>query len=522
MSNSETVAGNETPAVHLVKRRLLPSSSTQAFLIATVGAMLVFAQYHFWEQPCVGDRANWDYFSQVIARGGVPYRDVVNIKSPFSAYIGAVMILAGKLVGVRDVIAIRFAFLVLMSLVVGCTLLVATRYYDNLTAGFIAAAVMLCFHIFVRLNTGGVQPKTPMVLFGLITLWAVAEDRPITAGVCGMLSALSWQPGLLFVVVAVLTFSKYLTSWRDLKALKVVFAALLPLGILIFYLWAVGALGDFYRWTLHFNATVYGPNELRTISGSIRRLRRIIDSDYHASKLFFYTALPGLIISIISEWKYARGKGFRFFIQSAGRHSLIIVAVGYLGFCMIDLQGGADLIPLLPFIAIFAAAFLVLLPGVLVGASAKLSAQRKRMIEAWGLIAILTGIVLLGIINGLLYRVGFPKLSDQDTEVAAIIANLSPGDTIFVHGQTEVLVLSGLNNGSKYFLLDRGKDQYLDQVEPGGFEGWLERLKAKEPKIVMIDRLTRVERRAALLSLVRDYEAHEGRLFTYYLRRSKE
>jgi len=54
-------------------------------------------------------------------------------------------------------------------------------------------------------------------------------------------------------------------------------------------------------------------------------------------------------------------------------------------------------------------------------------------------------------------------------------------------------VLGRLSNASKYFLLDRGKDVFLDVVEPGGFAGWLERLKAERPKIIALNRFEDME-----------------------------
>src|SRR5215471_7235868 len=149
-----------------ILKKLTKTAVLLAFLIAVICSTIVFAPYRVWEQPCLGDRANWDYFSQVIARGGVPYRDVVNIKSPLSAYVGAAGIIAGRVVGARDVRAIRVVYLGLIVLVVGCTVVVGSRY-ESVSTGLIAGAVLMCFDTYVRLYNAGVQPKTPMVLFGL-------------------------------------------------------------------------------------------------------------------------------------------------------------------------------------------------------------------------------------------------------------------------------------------------------------------------------------------------------------------
>ena len=46
--------------------------------------------YRQLSQPEGGDSAFWDYVSQCILRGQVPYRDVVEIKTPGSAYLSAI------------------------------------------------------------------------------------------------------------------------------------------------------------------------------------------------------------------------------------------------------------------------------------------------------------------------------------------------------------------------------------------------------------------------------------------------
>jgi hypothetical protein len=100
---------------------------------------------------------------------------------------------------------------------------------------------------------------------------------------------------------------------------------------------------------------------------------------------------------------------------------------------------------------------------------------------------------------------------------------LQPEDKVFVYGSTQILVLSGLNNASKYFYLDRGKDQYLDQVEPGGFEGWLERLKSERPKVIALSRIAPADRIGELqVWAAQEYDLSVNPVFTYYLRRDRQ
>jgi hypothetical protein len=492
------------------------------FWIVMAVAVAVYSQSRFWTQPSAGDRANWDYFAQVIARGGVPYRDVVNIKSPLSAYIGAAAIMATRPFGLRDVLAIRVAFILLAALTVSFTFLVALDYFGSCPVALLAATIMLLFSAFARLNGGGAQPKTPMILFGLISLWAIIKDRPFIAGLFGMLSALSWQPGLLFVGAAGLGFSRYLTSWRDMKAAKLIAGAVIPLAAMLGYFWAAGALEEFYLWNIHFNATVYGPNEMRPLSSFINRIAKMLAGTYHNGRFYFYLAAPGLLLLLWREAKQARQDGLRALFETAPRHAIIIAPFVYFLFCMIDIQGGADLIPLLPFVAMFAAVALIFAveraAALIVRARPSLN---RAQISAWGS-GLACAFILLVAVSDSLYRERELTLQDQDAKVRDIVSQLQPGDKIFVHGQTEILVLSGLTNASKYFLLDRGKDVYLDIIEEGGFKGWLERLKAERPRIVALERLKSLGYLNELQAWVEaEYEARDDGIFKYYVRKDE-
>jgi len=494
------------------------------FVLTLLVATLSFLPYQFWKQSSIVDRANWDYFAQVIARGGVPYRDVVNIKSPLSSYIGAAAIIVARPFGIRDIFAIRIVFLLLASLTVCFTFLVALDYFKSRRVAILAGAIMMAFNLFGYANCGGVQPKTPMILAGLISLWAIQKDKPFTAGVWGMLSALSWQPGLLFVGVAVLAFSRYLTSWRDFKAIRVVAGAAAPFAIFIAYFWREGALEDLYRWNIEYNLTVDAPRGLRTVPQLLDRFFRFMKGAFRPEWPYFLISIGGLAITVWGGLKGIKGRGFRSHLRAAPDHSVIIAPLIYFAFCTINIQGGVDMIPLLPFVAIFAAIGIV---WALDRASDLLARSKRNAsqstFDASAFAAILTLIMVLSVADVVLYNVEHPTLKEQEAEVSEITSHLGPGDQIYVHGLAEILVLSGLPNADRHFFLDRGKDEYLDRVEPGGFDGWLERLKAKRPKIVALERMKFVERREEFYDWVRmDYEEHKGRIFTYYLRRDAD
>ena len=493
------------------------------FWIMLAVAVIVVCQFQFWKLPAKGDRANWDYFAQVIARGGVPYRDVVNIKTPLSAYIGAVAILAARPFGVREIYATRATYVLLAALTIAFTFLVASLYFDCRRIGILAALILMGVYNFARLNSDGIQPKTPMILFGMLTLLAVIKDRPLLAGMFGMLSALSWQPGLLFVGAAGLAFSKYLTSWRDMRLVKVVAGACLPLAIFLGYLWAAGALKDFYAWCFHFNMTVYGPRDKQTFQMFLDRLSELLEKSYEQERVYFYLSGIGVLAVALREAISTAKQGWPYLLNRAPRHQVVIAALVYLLFCRINMQGEQDLIPLLPFVAIFASVLLVwsldLTMKLLARAYAKLNNFPAGRL---GFAVLILAVFFLNVAPAFSFKVPRKKLKAQDADTAEIMSHLGPEDHIFVHGRTEMLALSGLTNSRKYTNLDHGKDNYLDLVEPGGFDGWFEQLKADRPKVVMLSRMDNVDRKKDFLRWVKhDYERIKGRVFTYYLRKDE-
>ena len=83
-----------------------------AFLI---GAAVVLADRPFTHGE-TGDSSIFDYIAQSIIRGQVPYRDVIDPKGPGSTYLSAAAMAAGRSVGLRDIIAVRWLHVLMMGL----------------------------------------------------------------------------------------------------------------------------------------------------------------------------------------------------------------------------------------------------------------------------------------------------------------------------------------------------------------------------------------------------------------------
>ncbi|HJQ68013.1 MAG TPA: DolP-mannose mannosyltransferase [Blastocatellia bacterium] len=504
-------------------RKLVWLDRRLLFLATVLVAAVVYYQFDLWKQPIRGDRANWEYMAQVISRGGVPYRDAVNIKGPLSAYIGAAVIAAARPFGLRDIYAVRATYFLLAVLTVGFTALVAFEYFKSYRVALLAALVMSSFNAFAITNSAGIQAKTPMILFGVVTIWLIQKDRPLLAGLFAMLSALSWQPGLLFLGAAGLAFSRYLTGWRDLKVIRLLAGAAIPLAVMLIYFWIVGALKDFYLWTIHYNLTVYAPRESRPAADFFQYIGHMVNEQYKTDRFFFYVAAAGLVFLIAQQIRLGAKAGKGYLLDQSRFHALLIAPLVYFVFCMINVQGDADFLPFLPFVSIFAAFALV---TALDSALELLRRARKgasqEAIRAAAFAAVCLLVFVLNVADAFSFDRRPPTLDDQQADVREMLSHIEPGDKIFVHGSVEILVISGMTNASKYFFMDRGKDVYLANVEPGGFEGWFDRLKAERPKVVALSRFQVVEHKKDFYDWVDgEYEQHKGNAISYYLRKAQ-
>ncbi|MFY9555192.1 MAG: DolP-mannose mannosyltransferase [Blastocatellia bacterium] len=464
-----------------------------AFLLGVI----VMLMYRPFSQLEGADDAIWDYISQSIVRGQVPYRDVIDNKAPGAAYLSALVMAAGKLAGLQDVIAVRLAYVLLAGLLCALTYLLAETYLESRLAAIIAFLVPLMSTDLAIMLISGTRPKLPMILFGLATLLLVSRNKPFWAGFCSMLSCICWQPGLLFTGTAVLIFSKYLTSWRDRRALNVMLGAVVPLAVLLTYFYSAGALDELWTCTIDYNYRVYLPEGNLGPSVALARLWYLINEVMGPN--VFWVKLSAVGISAFAiERVWIKLKGINALSESGlFKDAILLPPLVYLVFRTINYPGEDDLIPLFPFIGIFAGFFFAELVNLL-----RLF-QRKvfhtRFAELLLVIPIL--LLLFFVLDGAAkYRVEPGRtLPDQQLAFRAISDVLAPDDKIYVHGTLEILVLLNRPNLNRYIFLARGTDDYVASTLPGGFSGLIEQMEAEAPKVISLSRLRNVAHRDELI-----------------------
>jgi len=503
------------------------NSATLVVIAFSFGAALMLA-YRPWSQVEVGDPAVYDYIAQSILRGQIPYRDVVDIKGPGGGYLSAAAMALGKAAGLRDVIAVRLMHVVFVGLLSAVTSLVAFVYLRNRFVALLAFLIPLMPEHFAMMLISGTQPKLPMILFGMTALLLVARDRPFWAGVCSMLSCLCWQPGLLFTGTAFLIFSRYLTSWRDRRALNVLIGACIPLLIVLAYFYWKGALADLWAWTMTYNYGVFGPEAKSGTADALHKLWTFIlrvfrpdtvaQSDGLTGFKTRFEAFAGLATlamvpaSLIGAFLFGLQR-IRAKISEPGAtqspdlfvDALLIPPGVYCAFCLINFQAAADLIPFFPFIGIFAG-LCIMKAGRLFSSLRWLKQPRSRIpLEAWATGLALALILAVLLVRAVSYTPGGWTLQHQDQEFRIVSEMLAPDDKIYVHGTVELLVLLNRPNLNPYIILDWDADKFAAARVPGGWSAIIAEMESQAPRIVALSRLRTVTYRADLEQWVNEH-----------------
>lgn len=466
------------------------SLAIAAFLLG----VLVMLTHRPFTQNEGGDTAFYDYVAQSVLRGQIPYRDVVDIKWPGAAYLSALSMLIGRVIGTNDVISVRLLNILLVGALSALIFLVASQYLRSRVAGVIATLSVLMIPRFADWMTAGTEPKLPLMVFGMLSLFLLARDKPFWAGLTSMLACLCWQPGLMFTGVTVLLFSRYLTSWRDMRAIKACIGAVIPFVAMLSYFYAQGALGDLWAWTITYNDSVFGPQANEGVLVSLGHIWKVTNRILGLDIAIAILSAFGFLL-FIAERVRVKVKG-RELLSSPDlfRDAVLFPPVIYLAFSVINFQAGPDLIPFIPFIGIFAA-------KLLVDAGSFAHLKLKPLKVGWEVLvpgAVIALMFLLILVRSAAsYRLP-GALRHQREEFKKIESLLGPDDKMYVHGAAEILVLLNRPNLNPYLFMDWGADEFAASRKGGSFQAIIDEMEAEAPKIVVLARLKMVAHRDEL------------------------
>ncbi len=418
------------------------------------------------------DEAVYAYGGQQVEDGMPFYVSIFDQKTPGAAYLAALAVGFGNIVGVADLEAIRVTFFVCACLTVVAVYLLALELWRSVVPALVAAATFAAFRGFAIDALGGPDAKTPGILLAVLSMWVLARRRWFWAGLCGALAFLVWQPLLIYLAVALAVAAR-----RRL----VVAGAAVPLVATAAYFWATGALGDFIQAAFVF--PVEGLHRTpATIGQRLGHIIAVVHDHYQGAVVQFWAGLLVLVVlGAVALWRRRFGDPLVCVVLP----TLVVIA----GFSVLDFQGYPDVYPALPYAALG-----------LAGAVAAVVRLRPRVLQPVAVVAAAL-VVVVAWAQFSADRVPGTTLAAQRTEVADIQRLLDPGDTVYALGDPTPLVLTDRSNASRYILLTSGVARWQLRDIPGGLDGWLRRIRASDPAVIVMHawRSPMQERVAALL-----------------------
>src|SRR5689334_15742860 len=122
-------------------------------------AVILAAMYHPLALMEGGDSALYDYMSQCVVRGQIPYRDAIDGKAPGSFYLSALAVVVGKAFGFDPVDSMRVLYVLLLGVLSVVIYLVAEAYLENRRAAVLACLLPLVAPELVVMMISGTRPK---------------------------------------------------------------------------------------------------------------------------------------------------------------------------------------------------------------------------------------------------------------------------------------------------------------------------------------------------------------------------
>jgi NADH:ubiquinone oxidoreductase subunit 6 (subunit J) len=253
-----------------------------------------------------------------------------------------------------------------------------------------------------------------------------------------------------------------------------------------------------WAWAFTYDYSVFMPEGKKPIRAALSHLVEIVNQVFGSHFVFLYLATLGLLMFIVLRVR-ARLGGDRA-LQDRGlfRDAIVIPPVIYLIFCVINFQGGPDLIPFFAFIGIFAAYFFLVAGRSLAGVRFRGSGSRplvsSQVVPAAAALLVLATVVVVAAS----YRPEGRTFQEQYQDVEVIANLLKPEDKLYIHGPAEILVLLRRPNMNPYIALNSGADNFIASRTPGGFQAVIDQMEEEAPKIVAMGRLRNVRHRAEL------------------------
>lgn len=440
------------------------------WLTPVVGAVALVTYYlHGFNGNLNRDLAVYAYAGQQVADGVPPYLGILNRAGPLAHLFPGLGAVGARLVGIDDVLGMRLLFMLMAVACVCAVYLFGRDLFRSPVTGLAAAAALLSFSGFIEFASSGPREKTPMVLFLVLSLWAMTHKRWFTAGLFLGLATLVLQIAFFVGITALLVSALTLERGRRMRALsRITAGGALPAAICVAYFAAVGALGEFIEAFVVINARFTTANAFDFLDGT--DWNRLL-TGFHLSLGIGLVGLAALLALSLPALRRRNREQDPLVVTVA---ACGVAAVVGLAWTIRDFDSWPDAFLLLPLAAIGVGGLLKVVTEHLPRRAA------LTLTLAW--LCAATTVALS-------FSVGErdDTLVTQRRSVDAVLGRLPDDATVLSIQAPQALVLTGRKNPSRYQMFASGLDKYADEALPGGLDGYVRWIKRVRPEIITVE-----------------------------------
>lgn len=434
-----------------------------------VGVVALVTFYlHGFNGKLSRDLAVYAYGGQQVADGVPPYLGILNRAGPLAHLIPGMGAVGARAVGIDDLLGMRLLFL-LIAVACVCAVYVAGRdLFGSQAAGLAAAAALLSFSGFIEYAAGGPREKTPMVLFLVLSLWAMTRKRWFTAGVFLSLATLVLQIAFFAGIAALLVAALTQESGGRMRAVgRIVAGGALPAAVCVAYFAVVGALGEFVEAFVVINARFTSANAIDLANGA--DWDRLLGG-FHLSLAIVLVGLAALLFLSLPALRRRSREQDPLVVTVAACGAATLAGLFW---TLRDFDSWPDVFLLLPLAALGIGGLVKVVTDHLPGRAALV------VTLAWLCVASTVA---------LSFSVGQrdDRLVAQRRSVDAVLGLLPADATVLSIQAPQPLVLAGKTNPSRHQMFGSGLDTYVDETWPGGLEGYAGWIKRERPAVIAI------------------------------------
>ena len=464
------------------------------FMVSAGLSMLVYTFFGF-DGWLYRDDAIYLYAGQQFAEGVAPYVSIFDHKTPLTPILSGVCVFYGRLFGLDDIFAVRLGWWILGGLTGGMLFLLGRLLYRNAWAGLLASLAFTGFWTYGREAVSGPRAKSPFVFFEVAFLYFAARQSWAWAGVCAALATWVWQPGVVFVLAAVVLpfFASDKPVGERINGMWQALAGVtLPCVVLFGYFLLQDALIPLLDGSTLFNLTYLD----RPPFDFSEHLLAPVRSFFKGYTLMAVPGLLGLAYLLVHLRSAFHQPVYRQRDWPSWRPLVATLPFPFI-WTFLDFQGAADLYPFLPYLAIgMGGLFWRLSQGVC-------TLQGIRGLKPERVAAVISGILLLSG-AGSYHAHSESGLGDQRASAEQLLERFGRDVRVASIGLPELLVLTGKTNPNRYGFVIAGIDRKIEAEWSGGIRGFVEEMHRSGIEVIGIGQ-TEGDHRDELFQALRDF-----------------